>query len=143
MSKMIKIGNIRDLQGGGAGARGGRGLGLGGRIKALTTHALDRGEAVAKQAIDDLTLEEELSPEEQEALAEGLDYISAILAPHETPACLQAKAAVRGLYDAIGAFDQVDGEGDEEGSGGIVDVIGLDGAGGFVRPGSSGSGEWR
>lgn len=42
---LVKIGNIRELQ-------SGRGLGLGKRVRALTSQALDRGQAVASEEID-------------------------------------------------------------------------------------------
>lgn len=156
---MVKIGNI-GTSSPPKRPKIGAGLGLKDRFKRLSTTALDRGEAQAKSAIEDLLPgPEELAPalneSEQEQVIQGLSMVMGALAQARGREAHRARQVVRGLYAAVaGMSDSVDGEGVEvhghsyEGSAGFVqgsgnvDVIGLEPhSGGFVRPGDDD--QWR
>lgn len=149
--KGVKIGNIKGPRIGAP-----RAPGLGARIKRLGNTALDRGEAQAKSTIEDLipepgSMEDDLDPEEQEQALEGLAMFIGAMQHARSRQASRAVDMAKGLYQAVGGFtddsmagaDDDDEYGSEYGSEGIVDIIGLDAAGGLVRPGSSDDGEWR
>lgn len=144
----IKIGNINQLSLRGK-AGGGKGMGIGQRIKSVTTKALDKGQAFAEEQIDlafgddggeERELDGELTEAQAEEALEGLAQAARAVRGLRTPEGRKLRQAISGLHEAItGALDQSDGGGE---AGGLVDVIGLDGTGGMTS-GSFGSDEWR
>lgn len=143
---MQKIGNIRDLK-----RRAGGGGGIGSRIRSVSTTALDRAEQAAKAAIEDAiplpergSLDEELSPEEQDELMEGLNTVMGCLSSARGPNAARARALVQGLAGAVVRDDHGPSgySGDDDGFDEFdVDSIGLTPrSGGLVRPDD---GDWR
>lgn len=155
MSKMV-IGNVSQLTPTKRKALFGVRLDLSKRLTTLATTAADQAQTQAtariKQAIpetpkpkpkaaelDPGSLTDELSPAEEEQLMEGIGLIMGALHNARGRSARAAREMVSGLYEAVAGFtDQVDGE--EFASEG-VDIIGLDGTGGLVRPTTKD--EWR
>lgn len=154
--RLVKIGNVNefdalaqqsDFRPTGGGGRGLRSLQLGQRVKRLTSQALDRGEKGVSEFIDEQfpgggggggsALGEELPPEAQEELAQGLDLAIGALRGSRGSAARKARAILAGLYDSLGSAAA------DAGGFGSVDAIGLqphDGprSGGLMR-----DDEWR
>lgn len=134
MSRMMKIGNLNEFdaladEGAFRPGRGGgalRSLQLGQRIKRLTGQALDKGETQVRRKLDEIVpLDDELDPEEQEALAEGLDICMGALRNARGPGSSRARAAIAGLYDALSGAGGHDEDDEDDDHFGGVDAIGL------------------
>lgn len=156
MGKKQVIGNVSQLTPQRRKALLGVRLDLGKRLTTIATTAADRVQtqttARIKQAIpekptpkplaevlDPGSLTDELSPAEEEQLMEGISLVMGALHNARGRNARAAREMVSGLYEAVAGFtDQVDG--DDFASEG-VDIIGLDGAGGLVRPTTKD--EWR
>lgn len=161
MSKrLMRIGNINDLPAATRGRLGiGKGLGLGQRMRALTTKALDKGQALVSREIDfafgddgseeeplparrgAAPLESQLSEEQAEVALAGLGQALDAIGGLRTPAARRIQHRIEGIItDIAGELDQTDGADGLMGGG--VDVIGLDGASAGGLAGYSAD-EWR